>query len=74
MFVSLIPSLRALSNTVAEESLRAEVLARARMASALELGAVGHFLLSVESIVEVEVAGEGVCPGVQGEGGPIGKP
>ena len=23
---------------------------------------------------EVEVAGEGVCDGVQGEGGPIGKP
>ena len=46
------------------------VRALARMASALELGAVGHFLLSVESIAEVEVAGDGVCEGVQGEGGP----
>ena len=70
---SLIPNLRALSTTVTVESLRA-VLAFARIASALELGAVGHFLRSVESIVEVEVAGEGVCDGVQGEGGPIGKP
>ena len=71
MCESGIPSLRALSNTVAEDSLRVEVLALARIASALEFG---HFLRSVESIVEVEVAGEGVCDGVQGEGGPIGKP
>ena len=63
-----------MSNTLADESLRAEVLALARIASALELGAVGHFLRSVESMAEVEVAGDGVCDGVQGEGGPIGKP
>ena len=74
MLESLIPSLRAFSSTLVEESLRAEVLARALMASALEFGPVGHFLRSVESIAEVEVAGEGVCDGVQGEGGPRGKP
>ena len=68
------PESAGFSSTEVEESLRAEVLARALMASALEFGAVGHFLRSVESIAEVEVAGEGVCDGVQGEGGPIGKP
>ena len=74
MLPSLIPNLRALSTTVTVESLRAILFALARIASALELGAVGRFLRSVESKLEVEVAGEGVCDGVQGEGGPMGNP
>ena len=41
----------------------------AKIASALEFGAVTQRLLSAES-TEVEVAGEGVCVGVQGDGGP----
>ena len=47
-------------------------LTLARMASALDGGAVsGPFLLS-ESTAEVEVAGEGVWVGVHGDGGPTG--
>ena len=50
-------------------SLDPEPFTLANMASALEFGAVTHLLLSAES-TEVDVAGEGVCVGVQGDGGP----
>eukprot|EP00092_Neocalanus_flemingeri_P107974 GFUD01138598.1.p1 GENE.GFUD01138598.1~~GFUD01138598.1.p1 ORF type:complete len:134 (-),score=9.88 GFUD01138598.1:145-546(-) len=42
----------------------------ARIASAREFGAVTQRLLSAES-TDVEVAGDGVCVGVQGDGGPV---
>ena len=50
-------------------SLEPEPFTLAKIASALEFGAVTQRLLSAES-TEVEVAGEGVCVGVQGDGGP----
>ena len=60
----------AVSNTAPEFiNLALEFLTFARIASALEGGAVGHLLFS-ESTADVEVAGEGVSDGVQGEGGP----
>ena len=49
------------------------LLTLARIASALDGGAVrGHFRLS-ESTAEVEVAGDGVWVGVHGDGGPTGQ-
>ena len=68
----LIPSLRAFARTELElATTEPEFLALARITSAL---VDGTCLLLSESRVDVEVAGEGVWAGVQGEGGPLTAP